>query len=447
MDLAREVQQLRLEKAKLEAELQSFRESASSATVSESCSLRDPTFCPATWLSGGQHYLDREMINRYSRQLLVPAFGVQGQLNLLKSSILVVGAGGLGSSAALYLAAAGIGCLGIVDHDNVELNNLHRQIIHSESSIGNSKVNSAATACNAINSMLKVVKHEVQLTANNSVDLINQYDVIVDATDNVPTRYLISDTCVALGKPLVSGAALGMDGQLTVYNFNGGPCYRCLFPVPPPQGACQRCSDSGVLGVVPGIIGAFQALEAIKIASGVGDPLSKRMLILDGFSTSIRVVKLRNRNPDCSVCRDGSQITEREIQELNYESFTGSSLSDKSPKPLSVLPDSQRITAKEYFDYLKEGHPHLLLDVREAHQYAISALPCSLNVPLAKLEDRLPEIKAAAQESQIIVLCRRGNDSQLAVKYLRENGKTEAVDIIGGLESWARDVDPRFPIY
>ncbi|MCO5547271.1 hypothetical protein L7F22_000718 [Adiantum nelumboides] len=325
---------------------------------------------------------------------------------------------------------------------------LHQaQIIHSESSVGHSKVQSAAAACRAINSTLKVVEHHVQLMPFNSVGLIKEYDVVLDATDNVPTRYLISDTCVALGKPLVSGAALGMDGQLTVYNYKGGPCYRCLFPVPPPQGACQRCSDNGVLGVVPGIIGTFQALEAIKIASGVGDPLSKRMLILDALSTSIRVVKLRNRSPDCNICREGSNITAREIEELNYEIFTGSSLSDKNPKPLCVIPESQRISAKEYLDCLKEGRPHLLLDVREAHQYAISALPGSLNIPLAGLKDRLSEVEAASHETRVIVVCRRGNDSQLAVNYLRESGKLEAVDIVGGLESWAKDIDPLFSIY
>ncbi|KAI5071154.1 hypothetical protein GOP47_0013405 [Adiantum capillus-veneris] len=445
MDLAEELQKLQLENAHLRGQLRSFGQADNS--ISERGTLDDPTSSCATWRAGGEHALDQHMIHRYSRQLLVPAFGVQGQQKLLNSSILVVGAGGLGSSAALYLAAAGIGCLGIVDHDDVELNNLHRQIIHSESSIGHSKVQSAAMACRAINSTLKVVEHHAQLTSCNSVALIKEYDVVVDATDNVPTRYLISDTCVALGKPLVSGAALGMDGQLTVYNYEEGPCYRCLFPVPPPQGACQRCSDSGVLGVVPGIIGTFQALEAIKIASGVGDPLSRRMLILDALSTSIRVVKLRNRNPDCSICSEGSHVTAREIEGLNYESFTGSSLSDKNPKPLSVIPESQRITVKEYHGCLKEGQPHLLLDVREAHQYAISALRGSLNIPLAALKDRLSEVEAASQESPVIVVCRRGNDSQLAVKFLRESGKLEAVDIVGGLESWAKDIDPLFPIY
>lgn len=439
-ELAAQLQRLRLQNAQLQAEVRALRSSDLASYCADSCSF-------AGWITGGNHSLDPEIIHRYSRQLLVPAFGVQGQQKLLNSSILVVGAGGLGSPAALYLAAAGIGCLGIVDHDVVELNNLHRQVIHSESTIGHPKVQSAAAACRAINSLLKVVEHEVLLMPSNSVDIFKEYDVVVDATDNVPTRYLINDTCVALGKPLVSGAALGMDGQLTVYNYKGGPCYRCLFPVPPPQGTCQRCSDSGVLGVVPGIIGSLQALEAIKIASGIGEPLNKRMLILDALSTSIRVVKLRSRNSDCNVCGDASHVRVEDICHFNYEHFTGSSLSDETPISVSAIPSSHRISVEEYFCCLMKGQSHLLLDVREPHQYSISALPHSLNIPLAVLKDKLPEVEVASQESQIIVVCRRGNDSQLAVKYLRENGHFDAVDIVGGLESWAKNIDPQFPMY
>eukprot|EP00250_Pteridium_aquilinum_P035053 c8531_g1_i1 orf=92-1465(+) len=453
-ELAGELQKLRLHNASLQAQLQVLQASKAadpSPSQDTSQGIPAPAFSESCafpgWIAAGKHSLDQQMIHRYSRQLLVPAFGVQGQQKLLNSSILVIGAGGLGSSAALYLAAAGIGCLGIIDHDEVELNNLHRQIIHSENSIGHPKVQSAAAACRAINSTLKVVEHNALLTSSNAVNLLKEYDIVVDATDNVPTRYLINDTCVALGKPLVSGAALGMDGQLTVYNFKGGPCYRCLFPIPPPEGACQRCSDSGVLGVVPGIIGSFQALEAIKIASGVGDLLSKRMLILDALSTTIRVVKLRSRNPECNVCGDASVVKAENICTFDYEHMTGSSLSDKSPNAIDVIPKSYRITAKEYQSCMVEGQLHLLLDVREPHQYAISAFPHSLNIPLAVLKDRLPEVEAASQNSRVIVVCRRGNDSQLAVKLLRDNGNPDVVDIIGGLQSWAEDVDPLFPTY
>lgn len=269
----------------------------------------------------------------------------------------------------------------------------------------------------------------------------------MDATDNVPTRYLINDTCVALSKPLVSGAALGMDGQLTVYHYKGGPCYRCLFPVPPPQGTCQSCSDSGVLGVVPGIIGSLQALEAIKIASGIGEPLSSRMLILDAFSTKINIVKLRSRNIDCTVCGEVSHITVQDINGFDYEKFSGSPLSDKSQVGLNVIPQYERISAKDYYSCLVEGKSHFLLDVREPHQYSISALPNSANIPLANLKDKLPEVKAASDKCPIIVVCRRGNDSQMGVEYLRKNGFPDVVDIVGGLESWVKDVDPNFPMY
>ncbi|CAI0437315.1 unnamed protein product [Linum tenue] len=235
--------------------------------------LQKPAVCAnGSCHSGGSavgsalaHGLSPDMIYRYSRHLLLSSFGVQGQSKLVKSSILVVGAGGLGAPALMYLAASGVGRLGIVDHDVVELNNMHRQVIHTEAFIGQPKVKSAAAACRS-------------------------YDIVVDATDNAPSRYMISDCCVVLGRPLVSGAALGLEGQLTVYNYNGGPCYRCLFPTPPPATACQRCSDNGVLGVVPGIVGCLQALEAIKIASAIGEPLSGRMLLLDALSARVRIV-------------------------------------------------------------------------------------------------------------------------------------------------------------
>uniref|UniRef100_A0A803QCB1 THIF-type NAD/FAD binding fold domain-containing protein n=1 Tax=Cannabis sativa TaxID=3483 RepID=A0A803QCB1_CANSA len=249
--------------------------------------------CPpiSTVVSGFGHELSSDMIYRYSRHLLLPSFGVQGQSNLLKSSIVVVGAGGLGSPALLYLAACGVGRLGIVDHDVVELNNMHRQIIHTEQYIGQPKVKSAAAACRSVNSSIKIVEHTEALRTSNALEILGQYDIVVDATDNAPSRYMISDCCVVLRKPLVSGAALGLEGQLTVYNYNGGPCYRCLFPTPPPSTACQRCADSGVLGVVPGVIGCLQALEAIKIASAVGEPLSGRMLLLDALSARIRIAQ------------------------------------------------------------------------------------------------------------------------------------------------------------
>ncbi|XP_021305053.1 adenylyltransferase and sulfurtransferase MOCS3-2 isoform X2 [Sorghum bicolor] len=383
-------------------------------------------------LDGG---LPADMVYRYSRHLLLPDFGVEGQRKLSQSSILVVGAGGLGSPVALYLAACGVGCLGIVDGDDVELNNLHRQIIHKEAYVGQSKVKSAADACREINSSIKVVEHHHTLKPCNALEVVRKYDIVVDATDNLPTRYMISDCCVLLSKPLVSGAALGLEGQLTVYHHNGSPCYRCLFPSPPPVAACQRCSDSGVLGVVPGVIGCLQALEAIKIATGV--------VYLQ--------VKIRGSSPDCTHCGKNSVFTEQDFQKFDYENFTQSPMSDKAAPSVNLLPESARITCRDYKKLVDNGEPHLLLDVRPAHHFQIASISPSLNIPLSMLEEKLSTLETSLKEtgeaSTLVVLCRRGNDSQRAVKLLHEKGFASAKDIIGGLQAWGQDVDPHFPVY
>ncbi|CAL5046282.1 unnamed protein product [Urochloa decumbens] len=401
--------------------------------------------------------LPADMIYRYSRHLLLPDFGVKGQRKLSQSSILVVGAGGLGSPVALYLAACGVGCLGIVDGDDVELNNLHRQIIHKEAYVGKPKVKSAADACREINSSIKVVEHRHTLKPCNALEIVRKYDIVVDATDNLPTRYMISDCCVLLNKPVVSGAALGLEGQLTVYHHNGSPCYRCLFPSPPPVAACQRCSDSGVLGVVPGVIGCLQALEAIKVATAVGEPLCGRMLLFDSLSARIRIVKLRGSLPDCTLCGENSVFSEQDFQKFDYENFTQSPMSDKTAPSVNLLPDNARITSRDYKRLVDSGEPHLLLDVRPTHHFQITSISPSLNIPLSMLEEKLPTLEnslketeaasASGKEPSLVVLCRRGNDSQIAVKLLHEKGFASAKDIIGGLQAWGRDVDPDFPVY
>ncbi|XP_051143649.1 adenylyltransferase and sulfurtransferase MOCS3 [Andrographis paniculata] len=450
-DIRREIASLEQAKAKIEnriSELQAKLGSCSSENSGveiNSCALP-----PVESNIDGQ--LSPDMIHRYSRHLLLPSFGVEAQANLLKSSVLVIGAGGLGSPALLYLAACGVGRLGIVDHDVVELNNLHRQIIHTESYIGRSKVESAAAACRAINSSVQIEEHKEAFRTSNALEIMRKYDIVVDATDNVPSRYMISDCCVVLGKPLISGAALGLEGQLTVYNYNGGPCYRCLFPVPPPTTACQRCADSGVLGVVPGIIGCLQALEAIKVAAAVGEPLSGRMLLFDSLSARTRVVKLRGRSLQCEACGENATLNEVKFRHFDYENFTQYPLST-SPLKLNLLPDEARITSMEYNDRKMEGESHVLLDVRPEHHYKIVSLPNSLNIPLTDLEKRLPEIATAlargngSDDPSLYVVCRRGNDSQIAVECLRKMGYPSAKDIVGGLESWANDVDGNFPIY
>ncbi|KAL5729849.1 hypothetical protein ACHQM5_002744 [Ranunculus cassubicifolius] len=438
--ILQEIEKLEADKSRIEDQIAALR-----TQLNNDSSTNELSF---------DHGLSPDMIYRYSRQLLLPTFGVQAQSKLLKSSILVVGAGGLGSPALLYLAAGGVGRLGIVDHDVVELNNLHRQIIHAEAYIGQSKVKSAAAACRAINSAVEIVEHRQALRASNALDIVSKYDIVIDATDNAPSRYLVNDCCLVLGKPLISGAAVGLEGQLTVYNYNGGPCYRCLFPTPPPTSACQRCSDSGVLGVVPGVIGCLQALEAIKVASCIGEPLSGRMLLFDALSARIRIVKIRGRSSQCEVCGEDSSFTQEKFRNFDYENFTQSPFAS-APMKLKLVSESDRISSREYASRVINKEAHVLVDVRPSHHFKIVSLPNSLNIPLSGLGDNIPAITSALKEAEeasgstvaLYVVCRRGNDSQRAVHLLHQMGFTCARDIIGGIESWASDVDPKFPTY
>ncbi|KAG0473507.1 hypothetical protein HPP92_014888 [Vanilla planifolia] len=458
-DILHEIEKLKLEKEEIERRL-SLLEAKLNRNPGEAVEMEVNRSCSSclSMLDGhgeAVNGLNADMIYRYSRHLLLPDFGVEGQTNLAKSSILVVGAGGLGSPILLYLASCGVGCLGIVDDDIVELNNLHRQIIHPEAFVGHPKVKSAAASCREINSSIKLVVHNEALKGSNALDIVSKYDIVVDATDNLPSRYMISDCCVVLDKPLISGAALGMEGQLTVYHYKGGPCYRCLFPIPPPTAACQRCSDSGVLGVVPGVVGCLQALEAIKVASGIGETLSGRMLLFDALSSRIRIVNIRGRSLQCVTCGPNAIFTRQMFQAFDYEGFTQSSMSDKARPELHLLPESSRISCKEYKAVVDNREAHVLLDVRPSHHYRITALPDSINIPLPALEINVSLIdsslkeatKVSGKEASLYVVCRRGNDSQRAVEYLSKNGFPMAKDIAGGLDSWVKDVDPSFPIY
>ncbi|KAG8072806.1 hypothetical protein GUJ93_ZPchr0006g45256 [Zizania palustris] len=408
-----------------------------------------------------------DMINRYTRHLLLPDFGIEGQRKLSQSSILLVGAGALGSPVAMYLAASGVGCLGIVDADQVQIGNLHRQVIHIEAYIGQPKVKSAAAACRAINSSIKVFEYHITLNPSNALDIVRQYDIVIDTTDNLPSRYMISDCCVLMNKPLISGAAVGLEGQLTVYHHNGSPCYRCIVPNPPPPATSQSYSDNGILGALPGVIGCLQALEAIKVASAVGEPLCGRMLLFDALSSHIRIDKIHGSLPSCKVCGKNPVFTKEDFGKFDYESFTQSSMSKKSKKlSLSnLLPENARVSCTHYKRLLDIGRPHLLLDVRPAHHFQIASIAHSINIPLPELEEKLPLLRdsmrrvAAADEPllgsnrrqtqhcPLYVICRRGDDSQVAVHILRENGFLFASDVAGGLESWAKEVDPSFPLY
>ncbi|XP_059209528.1 adenylyltransferase and sulfurtransferase MOCS3 [Centropristis striata] len=405
--------------------------------------------------------LSNEDIMRYSRQLLLPQLGVQGQLNLSKTSVLIVGCGGLGCPLAQYLAAAGIGRLGLLDYDDVELSNLHRQVLHGEENQNQAKALSAASAVKRLNSTVQCIPYHLQLSPENALQLIQQYDIVADCSDNVPTRYLVNDACVLSGKPLVSASALRMEGQLTVYNYRGGPCYRCLYPVPPPAETVTNCSDGGVLGVVPGIMGCFQALEVIKIASGQGSSCGQQLVMFDAHDTRFRSIKLRPKQAGCAVCGENPSVT----QLVDYEAFCGSAATDKCRK-LNLLSRDQRITVQDYKSILDNAEPHLLLDVRPLVEVDICHLPFSLNIPLSSLEERKSDHIQLLQERigqlkqqmegdcrpPVYVICKLGNDSQKAVQVMEKMSGSEVdgitvKDISGGLMAWARRIDLTFPQY
>ncbi|KAG2219854.1 hypothetical protein INT45_000741 [Circinella minor] len=394
-----------------------------------------------------QNQLNNEEIRRFGRQLILPEFGPEGQLKLRNSSILVVGAGGLGAPAILYLGAGGIGKLGIVDHDDVDISNLHRQVIHKERTQGMNKAVSAMLAVHEIHPQCHVTPYPILLDSSNALSLIKQYDVVLDATDNVATRYLLNDACVLAGKPLVSGSALRMDGQLTVYNHNGGPCYRCIHPVPPPPETVTNCSDGGVLGVIPGVIGILQALEAIKIVAGLTEnQTSHSFLIFNGcYSPMFRSIKLRGKKENCLVCGENPTITEL----IDYVEFCGSGATDKEAS-LFVLKPEERINVQQYKKVVENKESHLLLDVRSPVQFKICSLPNSISIPLDKLESQLPGLREQIEKQKaenVYVVCRLGNDSQLAVQMLQKYGIMNVQDITGGLYKWATDIDTSFPIY
>ncbi|XP_043658158.1 adenylyltransferase and sulfurtransferase MOCS3 [Drosophila teissieri] len=390
--------------------------------------------------------LTNDDIARYSRQLILPDFGVQGQLKLKNSSVLIVGLGGLGCPAAQYLAAAGCGRLGLIDYDEVERSNFHRQILHSEDRCGMSKAESARIALLELNPHCEIHCHSRLLYSQNALHIIRGYDVVLDCSDNVPTRYLLSDACVMLRKPLVSGSALKMDGQLTVYNYANGPCYRCIYPVPPPPEAVTNCGDGGVLGAVTGTIGAMQALEAIKVIVGLGDVLAGRLLIFDGSSSLFRNIRIRSKRPNCHVCSAQPLITEL----IDYEMFCGMHATDKD-NPLQLLSSDERLSVTDYQAKL-QAQPHLLIDVRPTAEFEICQLPEAVNVPLVEILDDSYLKRFGKQledkELPIILLCRRGNDSQIAVQHVRNRFPMHSVrDLIGGLHAWTNSVDPSFPIY
>ncbi|MEJ5345322.1 MAG: molybdopterin-synthase adenylyltransferase MoeB [Chloroflexus sp.] len=379
--------------------------------------------------------LSNEEIARYSRHLIMPEVGMAGQRRLKQGSVLLIGTGGLGSPLALYLAAAGVGHIGLVDFDVVDASNLQRQIVHGTSTVGVAKTESAKRRLQDLNPYIEITTYETQITSQNALDLMRPYDVIVDGTDNFPTRYLTNDACVLLGKPNVYGSIFRFEGQATVFSArDGGPCYRCLYPEPPPPGLVPSCAEGGVLGVLPGVIGTIQATEVIKLLTGIGEPLIGRLLLYDALSMRFRELKLR-RNPSCPVCGDQPTITEL----IDYEQFCG--IAPEEP----TLSNQFEITPRELAEWLERPDRPFLLDVRNPYEVAIASIPGTDKlIPLDQLPERINELDSARE---MVVYCRSGVRSGRAVELLKTAGFRKVKNLVGGILRWADDVDPSLPKY
>jgi adenylyltransferase/sulfurtransferase len=374
--------------------------------------------------------LTRAELARYHRHLIMPEVGLEGQTKLKNASVLCVGAGGLGSPLALYLAAAGVGRIGIVDFDTVDESNLQRQILHDTPSVGTSKLASARKRLTALNPHVTIETHETRLTSANAVELFSKYDIVADGTDNFATRYLVNDVCVLTGKPNVYGSIFRFEGQLSVFALRDGPCYRCLYPEPPPPGLVPSCAEAGVLGVLPGVIGTMQAIEAIKLILGAGRTLSGRLMLYDALEQSWRALKVK-KNPACPVCGERPSIK----APVDYDAFCG--LAEKAP---AAFPE---ISVAELLVKFKNKEVFTLLDVREPHEYQIARIEGSTLIPLGALPERVGELDKTAK---LVVHCKMGGRSAKAVAFLREKG-FDAVNVAGGINAWAESIDASVPQY
>src|SRR5579862_4552088 len=385
-------------------------------------------------IPGAARKLSREEIQRYSRHLIMPEVGMDGQLKLAAAKVLMIGAGGLGAPLGLYLAAAGVGKLGIVDFDVVDYTNLQRQITFSTSDVGRPKIQAAKERLAGINPLIQIETYETRLTSANALDLFRPYDIIVDGTDNFPTRYLVNDACVILGKPNVYGSIFRFEGQTTVFNYPGGPCYRCLYPEPPPPGLVPSCAEGGVLGVLPGIVGSLQAMETIKLILGIGQPLVGRLLRFDALPMTFKEYRLR-KNPNCPVCGEHPTINKL----IDYEQFCGVR-GEEAPVMTTGIPE---ITPRDLKARLDKGDDLYILDVREPHEYDI----CNLNghlIPLGELPRRVHELDSSRE---IVAHCRSGKRSAEAVEFLQKAGFRKIWNLKGGILAWSDDVDPNVPKY
>ena len=378
--------------------------------------------------------LSKDEVLRYSRHLIMPEVGLEGQLRLKQAKVLLIGAGGLGSPLALYLAAAGVGTLGVVDFDVVDFTNLQRQVLHGTEDVGRSKLASAADTIRSINPYVEVVPHETRLNSQNALEIFADYDVIADGTDNFATRYLVNDACVLTGKPNVYGSIFRFEGQASVFATREGPCYRCLYPEPPPPGLVPSCAEGGVLGVLPGIIGCVQALETIKLVIGRGQPLVGRLLLFDALQLRFRELKLR-KNPDCPACGERPSIDRL----IDYDEFCG--VRGAEPEKTVGVPEITPVELKRMMD---ERLPFRLVDVREPHEFDICRIPGSVLIPLGDVPRRMHELDSA---DEIVVHCRSGQRSARAVDLLKKAGFRRIHNLKGGILAWSDQVDPSVPKY
>ena len=380
--------------------------------------------------------LTTDDLSRYSRHLILPEVGMEGQRKLKAARVLCVGTGGLGSPLALYLTAAGIGTLGLVDFDVVDASNLQRQIIHSTRDIGRKKIDSAEEKLKALNPAINIVKHETMLTSANALDILKDYDIVADGTDNFPTRYLVNDACVLLGKPNAYGSIFRFEGQASVFATKEGPCYRCLYPEPPPPGLVPSCAEGGVLGILPGLVGVIQATEVIKLILGKGAPLIGRLLLVDALNMRFRELKLR-KNPECPVCGTNPTVTKL----IDYDHFCG--IVPETPQEKNMKNGIPQITVKEFKARRDSGEDIFLLDVREPYEYQIAQIGGTL-IPQNDVPNRLAEIP---RDREIVVQCRSGARSQRIAELLKQSGYTQVVNLAGGILAWADEIDAKVQKY
>ena len=380
--------------------------------------------------------LSKEEILRYSRHLIMPEVGMDGQLKLKNAKVLLVGTGGLGAPLGLYLAAAGVGRIGLVDFDVVDHTNLHRQVIHGTKDVGRKKLDSAADRMRDINPNVQLDLYEVALTSENALDILAPYDLVVDGTDNFPTRYLVNDACVMLKKPNVYGSIFRFEGQATVFAYPGGPCYRCLYPEPPPPGLVPSCAEGGVLGILPGMIGMVQATEAVKLILGQGELLVGRLMLYDALAMRFRELKLR-RNPECPVCGDHPTVTKL----IDYQEFCGIPKHEPEPAPGAREGEIGPLEVKAKMD---RGDRFVLIDVREPHEYQICRIPGAKLIPLGELPKRVNELDTAVE---IVAHCKSGVRSGKACDFLRQAGFRKVKNMTGGILAWSDKVDPSVPKY